>query len=80
VLSFAFVNWGSSGTWIGVCFLSRIEKTMIRHKLLLSQKVWVVFSVLKNVSTNVLSNFLLFRSKESQHHHRTHFFRVEIVM
>jgi len=32
------------------------------------------FSVLKNVSMNVHSNFLLFRSEESRHHLQTHFF------
>ena len=36
--------------------------------------VWVVFNALKNVSTNINSNFLLFRSEESRHHLRAHFF------
>ena len=55
-------------------------KTLIHHKLLSSLNVWFVFNVLKNISTNVHSNFLLFRSEESRHHLRTHFFHVEIVM
>jgi len=49
VLCFAFVNWGSSSAWIGAYFLSRTEKTMIHYKLLRSLKIWVVFSVLKNL-------------------------------
>ena len=43
-------------------------------------KVWAIFNVLKNVSTNVHLNCLLFRSEESQHHLWTHFFHVEMVM
>jgi len=74
------VNWGCSSPWIGAYFLGCIEKTMIRHKLLHSLKSLGLFNVLKNVSTNVLSNFLLFTSEESRHHLRTHFFHVEIVM
>jgi len=80
VLSFALVNWESSSACISAYFLSRIEKITIRHKLLRFLKVWVVLNVLKNVSTNVHSNFLLFRSEESLHHFRIHFFHVEIVM
>ena len=56
MLSFALVNWGSSSAWIGAYFLGRIEKTMIHHKLLCSLKSVGLFSVLKNVSTNVHSN------------------------
>ena len=65
---FALVNWGSSSAWIGAYFLGHIEKTMIHHKLLHSLKNLGLFNVLKNVSSNVHSNFLLFRSEESQHH------------
>jgi len=57
-----------------------LKNTMIYHKLLHSLKSLGLFSDLKNVSTNVLSNFLLFRSEESRHHLWTHFFHVEIVM
>ena len=78
MLSFALVNWGSSSAWIGAYFLGRVEKNHDSSQVI--KKGWVVFSVLKNVSTNVHSNFLLFRSEESRHHLRTHFFRVEIVM
>jgi len=49
------------------------------------KKPWFItslglFNVLKNVSTNVHSNFLLFRSEESWDHLRTHYFHVEIVL
>ena len=77
MLSFALVNWGSSSAWIGAYFLGRIEKTMIYHKLLCSLKVLGLFNVLKNVSTHVHLNFLLFRSGESRHHIRTHFFMLK---
>ena len=60
-------------------FWAVLKKTTIYHKLLRSLKSLGLFSVLKNVSTNVLSNFLLFRREESQHHLWTHFFHVEIV-
>jgi len=80
MLSFALVNWGSSSAWIGAYFLGCIEKTMIHHKLLHSLKGLGLFNILKNVSTNVHSNFLLFSSEQSRHHLRTHFFHVEIVM
>ena len=79
MLSFDLVNWGSFSAWIGIYFLGRIEKTVIHHKLLCSLKSLGHFECLKNFSTNVHSNFLLFRSEESQHHLRTHFFHVEIV-
>ena len=80
MLSFALVNWGSSSAWIGVYFLGRIEKIMINHKFLCSLKDLGRFNVLKNVSTNVHSNFLLIRSEESRYHLRTRFFLVEIVL
>jgi len=80
MLSFTLVNWGSSSAWIGTYFLGHIEKTMIHHTLLRSVQGLGLFNVLKNVSTNVHSNFLLFRSEESRRHLRTHFFHVEIVM
>jgi len=82
LLCLAFFCLGELGlfsAWIGAYFLGRIEKTMIHHRLLRFLKVWVVFNILKNVSTNVNSNFLLFRSEESRHHLRTHFFHVQIV-
>ena len=79
--SFALVNWGSYGAWIGAYILGRIKrKNMIHHKLLRFLKCLGLFNVLKNVSTNVHSNFLLFSSEESRHYLRTHFFHVEIVM
>jgi hypothetical protein len=34
----ALVNWGSSSAWIGTYFLGHIEKTLMHHKLLQSQK------------------------------------------
>ena len=80
MLSFALVNCGPSSAWIGAYFLGRIKKKKkIHHKLLRSLKSLGLFSVLKNVSTDVHSNFLLFRSEESGHHLRTHIFHVEIV-
>jgi len=81
VLSFALANWSSYRAWIGACFLGCIEKkkTMIHHKLLRSLYVWIVFNVLKNVSTNVHSNFLLFRCKESRYHPRTHFHMLKLL-
>jgi len=73
MLSIALAIWGSSSTWIEAYFLGRIEKTMIHQTLLLSQKVSFVCSDLKDVSTNVQSNFLLFMSDESWQYHRKHF-------
>ena len=80
MLSFALVNWGSSSAWIDAYFLGHIGKTMIRHRLSHSLKSWGLFNVLKNVSTNVHLNLLLFRSEDSQHHLQTHFFHVETVI
>jgi len=73
------VNWGSSSAWIGVYFLDRIEKTTIHHKLLRSVKCVGFFNVLKKVSTNIHSNFLLLRSEESRHHLRTHIFMLKLL-
>ena len=80
MLSFALVNVGSSSAQIGAYFVGCIEKTVIHRKLLRSLKLLVVFNVLKNVSTNVHSNFLLFRGEESRHYLQAHVFHVEIVM
>ena len=77
---FCLVELGSSSAWIDAYFLGCIEKkNQDSSQVITFSKSLGLFNGLKNVSTNVHSNFLLFRSEESRHHLRPHFFHVEIV-